>query len=113
RFSPPRVFEADELLPFDGSDPEKPIYIAIKGIVFDLSGNRKSYAPGGSYHVFAGKDPSMALGKSSLKPEECVADFSSLDAEQMKVLDQWLAFFTKRYPRVGVIKGSYAALHNL
>lgn len=32
-----------------GSSPDKPIYVAIKGVVFDVSKN-KAYQPGGSYH---------------------------------------------------------------
>lgn len=32
-----------------GSDPSKPIYVAIKGVVFDVSRN-KAYQQGGSYH---------------------------------------------------------------
>lgn len=38
----------EELAAADGSDPEKPIYVAIKGVVFDVSRN-KAYQPGGSY----------------------------------------------------------------
>ena len=40
-----------------GTRPEKPTYVAIKGTVFDVSGNQ-SYAPGGSYH---GKLPRRIL----------------------------------------------------
>jgi hypothetical protein len=32
---------------------------------------------------------------SSLKAEDAVADYSSLDEAQMRTLDQWEAFFTK------------------
>ena len=38
-----------ELKKCDGSDPEKPTWVAIKGTVFDVSGN-KAYQPGGQYH---------------------------------------------------------------
>jgi len=45
-----------ELAGYDGSDPNKPIYLALNGTIFDVSAGRRVYGPGGSYHVFAGKD---------------------------------------------------------
>lgn len=45
-----------ELLGYDGSDPSKPIYLALNGTIYDVSSARHTYGPGGSYHVFAGKD---------------------------------------------------------
>lgn len=47
----------------------------------------------GSYHVFAGKDASKGLGLSSVKPEDAVADYSSLDEGAMNTLDGWFDFF--------------------
>lgn len=46
--------------------------------------------PGKGYHIFAGKDASKGLGMSSLKPEDAVSDYSSLDEKQLKVLDDWV-----------------------
>ena len=51
-------FSPQELLEFDGSKPDTPIYVAIKGLVYDVTSKREAYGPGGSYHVFAGKDAS-------------------------------------------------------
>ncbi|CAO1633139.1 unnamed protein product [Parajaminaea phylloscopi] len=93
----------EELAQYDGSDPEKPVYVAIKGLVFDVSAKREMYAPGKGYHIFAGKDGSKGLGSSSLKPEDAVADWSSLDDKQKKVLDDWVAYYTKRYNIVGKV----------
>ncbi|CAM0134828.1 hypothetical protein VKS41_000612 [Umbelopsis sp. WA50703] len=85
----------------DGSNPDMPIYVAIRGHVFDVSNNRDAYGPGKGYNVFCGKDSSKALGKSSLKPEDCVPDISQLSEKELHTLDQWFAFFSKRYPIVG------------
>lgn len=52
----------------DGTDPSKPIWLAIKGTVFDVSGKKEMYGKGGSYHIFAGKDGSVGLGESCLSP---------------------------------------------
>lgn len=80
-----------------------------------MTGN-KNYVPGGSYHgmslfprsrnyswgnrmrafetdvfatVFAGKDASRGLGKSSVKPEDAVAEWEDLGPEEKQVLDDW------------------------
>jgi membrane-associated progesterone receptor component len=47
---------AEELQQHDGTNADLPIYVAIKGVVFDVSPKRDIYGPGGSYHVFAGRD---------------------------------------------------------
>lgn len=47
-----------ELSKHDGSDPSLPIYVGIKGDVFDVSKNTSSYGKGAGYNVFAGKDAS-------------------------------------------------------
>ena len=55
------------------------------------------YAPGQGYSVFAGKDASKALGMSSLKPEDCIADYSTLNEEQLETLNKWVEFYKKKY----------------
>jgi membrane-associated progesterone receptor component len=51
--------------------------------------------------VFAGKEPNKALGQSSLKPEDCISDYSTLSDSEKKVLNDWHTFFSKRYNIVG------------
>ncbi|KAH6688537.1 cytochrome b5-like Heme/Steroid binding domain-containing protein [Plectosphaerella plurivora] len=51
----------EELLAYDGTDPEKPIYLAINHTIFDVSSNPRIYGPGGSYNVFAGHDASRGF----------------------------------------------------
>ncbi|CAE7169263.1 unnamed protein product [Rhizoctonia solani] len=90
-----------ELSAYDGLDSSKPVYVAIKGTVFDVTAKRDVYGPGGSYSVFAGKDGSRGLGLSSLKPEDAVPDWSTLEEKERGVLNDWHAFFSKRYNVVG------------
>ena len=49
-----------ELAKHDGSDASLPIYVAIKGDIFDVSANKDAYGPGAGYNVFTGKDASKA-----------------------------------------------------
>ncbi|KAG8756193.1 hypothetical protein FRC12_010640 [Ceratobasidium sp. 428] len=90
-----------ELATFDGQDSSRPVYVAIKGTIFDVTAKRDVYGPGGSYSVFAGKDGSKGLGLSSLKPEDAIPDWSTLEAKERGVLNDWYAFYSKRYNVVG------------
>jgi membrane-associated progesterone receptor component len=99
-----RLFTIEELKNYDGVNPNEPVYLAVKGVVFDVTKQRDMYEPGKGYSVFAGKDASKALGKSSLKLEDCIADYSGLNEEEMKTLDKWLDFYKKKYPVIGRLK---------
>nr|AFK45808.1 unknown [Medicago truncatula] len=79
KLNPPKddPIETSYLAKCDGTNAGYPVYVAIKGVVFDVTGN-PAYAPGNKYHVFTGKDPSRALAKSSVKPEDCVPQWSDL-----------------------------------
>ena len=51
----------DELRAYDGTDPDKPIYLALNGSIYDVSAGRSFYGPGGGYHFFAGRDAARAF----------------------------------------------------
>ncbi|PVH93168.1 cytochrome b5, partial [Periconia macrospinosa] len=51
----------DELRGYDGTDPSKPIYLALNGTIYDVSSARMTYGPGGSYAFFAGRDAARAF----------------------------------------------------
>jgi membrane-associated progesterone receptor component len=61
--------------------------------VFDVTRKADVYGKGKSYNLFAGKDASRGLGKSSLKEEDAVSDYSVLPENEMKVLNDWETFF--------------------
>jgi membrane-associated progesterone receptor component len=106
-------YTQEQLGEFDGSDPSKPIYVAIKGLslsllvtlhadgyegtIFDVSKKVDVYGKGKSYNLFAGKDASKALGMSSLKPEDAVSDYSALPENERNVLEEWYLFFEYVY----------------
>ncbi|KAM7212813.1 membrane-associated progesterone-binding protein 4 [Rhypophila decipiens] len=60
KFNGPLYLTPAELSQYDGTDPTKPIYLAINGTIYDVSSNARTYGPGGSYHWFAGCDASRA-----------------------------------------------------
>ena len=56
--------------------------------------------------MFAGKDASRALAKSSTKPEDVQSEWSDLDDKEKGVLNDWITFFSKRYNVVGKVEGA-------
>ena len=56
--------------------------------------------------VFAGKDASRALGKTSTKPEDVKAEWHDLQDKEKETLNDWVTFFSKRYNIVGVVQGA-------
>jgi hypothetical protein len=63
------------------------------GTIFDVTRKADVYGAGKSYNIFAGKDGSRGLGMSSLKEADAVADYSTLEEKETKVLDDWYKFF--------------------
>jgi len=55
------AFTESELSKFDGSDGSAPIYLALNGLVYDVSTGRDFYKTDGPYHYLAGKDSSDEL----------------------------------------------------
>ncbi|KAF0682464.1 Aste57867_25416 [Aphanomyces stellatus] len=99
----PRYFTLDELREFNG-EGDKPIYIAIKSVVYDVSRKRDFYGPDGGYHLFAGREAARALAKMSFEPADLDnTDVSDLSFMEKEILKDWIEKFTdyNAYPIVG------------
>jgi predicted heme/steroid binding protein len=59
--SGPLLLTPAELALYNGTDPSKPIYLAINNTIFDVTAGSHTYGPGGSYEVFAGRDATRAF----------------------------------------------------
>ncbi|KAL9276555.1 hypothetical protein ACSQ67_025902 [Phaseolus vulgaris] len=92
-----------ELRAYDGSDPNKPLLMAIKGQIYDVSTGRNFYGPGGPYAMFAGKECSRALSLLSFKPEDINGDLEGLGESELTILEDWEFKFIEKYPKVGVL----------
>jgi membrane-associated progesterone receptor component len=95
---------ADELQQYDGTDPSKPLLMAIKGQIYDVSQSKAFYGPGGPYALFAGKDASRALAKMSFEEKDLTGDIEGLSAYEAEALTDWEYKFMSKYVKVGTVK---------
>ncbi|XP_027079654.1 probable steroid-binding protein 3 [Coffea arabica] len=100
-FSESMAFTLQQLKQYDGSDPSKPIYVAVKSRVFDVTAGKSFYGPSGSYCMFAGKDASRALAKMSKNDEDVIGSLDGLSEKEIQTLDDWEKKFEAKYPVVG------------
>ncbi|CAI8593671.1 unnamed protein product [Vicia faba] len=94
----------EELKDYDGNNPDKPLLMAIKGQIYDVSQSRMFYGPGGPYALFAGKDASRALAKMSFEEKDLTGDISGLGPFELEALQDWEYKFMGKYVKVGTIK---------
>lgn len=94
---------AQQLKAYDGTDPSKPIYVAIRGRIYDVTSGNSFYGPGGAYCVFAGKDASRALAKMSKDESDVVPNIEGLTEKEIGVLVDWEKKFQAKYPVVGTV----------
>ncbi|XP_022971619.1 membrane steroid-binding protein 2-like [Cucurbita maxima] len=90
-----------QLRAYDGSDPNKPLLMAIKGQIYDVSSGRTFYGPGSPYSMFVGKDASRALALLSFKPEDINGNLEGLNEEELVILQDWEYKFMEKYVKVG------------
>ncbi|XP_026191850.1 membrane steroid-binding protein 1 [Cyclospora cayetanensis] len=111
-------FTLDELHKCRGG-PSNDLLVGIQGLVYNVGANeagRMFYGPGGSYHIFAGRDATVALAKMALEEgmlnslSLCDLPFAQppakwvlLSNEERNCIRQWARRCCSKYPLVGVI----------
>ncbi|XP_035692675.1 neudesin-like [Branchiostoma floridae] len=106
---PFRIFTKEDIARYNGEDESQPIYMAVKGVVFDVTSGKDFYGKGAGYNALAGKDATRAVAKWSLEPEDLNSDISDLSEEQLKSLEEvYKGVYLAKYPVVGYM--SYRVL---
>ncbi|CAD6503402.1 BgTH12-03067 [Blumeria graminis f. sp. triticale] len=102
-----RTFIPATLLPYNGQN-DMPVYLAVRGQVYDVSRGRNFYGPGGPYENFAGRDASRGLAKGSFDEEVLTKDLEGpldkledLDEDELEALQGWEERFKEKYLVVG------------
>lgn len=85
-----------------------PVYLAVRGRVFDVTAGRNFYGPGGPYENFAGRDATRGLACGSFDEdmltkdlENPLDDLSGLGPDEMSALQDWEERFLEKYLVVG------------
>ncbi|KAM0200395.1 hypothetical protein ACHAPA_004877 [Fusarium lateritium] len=102
-----RTYTPKTLLPFNGEE-NRPVFLAVRGRIFDVTPGRNFYGPGGPYSNFAGRDASRGLACGSFDEDMLTEDLDGpldklegLDGEQMEALQGWEERFLEKYNVVG------------
>ncbi|KAH8925530.1 cytochrome b5 [Atractiella rhizophila] len=99
-----KYFSERQLKRFNGDDPTLPIYLALDGEVYDVSANRRTYGPGGSYNHFAGVDHARAFVTGCFQ-EHKTHDLRGLNEKELSALNGWKEFYrnSDKYFQVGYV----------
>ena len=110
---PPVVFTTytpRTLLRFNGENGA-PVFLAVKGKVYDVSPGRNFYGPGGPYENFAGRDATRGLACQSFDDEMLTKDLEGplddcgdLDNDAIENLNGWVERFDEKYLVVGKLE---------
>ncbi|CAK7245645.1 MAG: Dihydrodipicolinate synthase [Sporothrix thermara] len=102
-----RTYTPHTLLPFDGKEG-RPVFLAVRGRVFDVSSGRNFYGPGGPYENFAGRDASRGLASHSFDEEMLTKDLDGpldplddMTPDMLEALQGWEERFESKYLVVG------------
>ncbi|XMA15975.1 hypothetical protein WAI453_008766 [Rhynchosporium graminicola] len=102
-----RTFTPPTLLPYNGLK-NMPVYLAVRGKVFDVTPGRNFYGPGGPYANFAGRDASRGLACGSFDEDMLTEDLEGelddlkgLGEDEMEALRGWEERFEEKYLVVG------------
>lgn len=102
-----KTYTPRTLLPYNGTNG-MPVFLAVRGRVFDVTAGRNFYGPGGPYENFAGRDASRGLACHSFDEDMLTKDLDGpldkldgLGDEEMESLRGWEERFESKYLVVG------------
>jgi len=94
----------EEMSKCTGEDPFRPILVAVKGKIYDMTEARNFYGPEAPYHVYAGREAARALGKMSLAESDCTGEIDDFSEKEKTILEDWDTKFASKYKVVGQVK---------
>jgi membrane-associated progesterone receptor component len=102
-----RVYTPPTLQKYNGTNG-MPVYLSVRGRVFDVTSSANFYGPGGPYSNFSGKDASRGLACGSYDMDMFKASLTGpldtledLGPSEMASLKDWEDRFLEKYPIIG------------
>ena len=98
---------------YNGTDSltDSPIYLAIVGLVFDVTKGRPYYGEGGGYSFFSGVDATRAFVSGNFTADGLIDTIDDFDDEQIDGINGWVEFYKEKsegkYFHVGYLIGTY------
>ncbi|KAL9286878.1 Membrane-associated progesterone-binding protein 4 [Arabidopsis thaliana] len=102
-----RLFSAEELALYNGTDETLPILLGILGSVFDVTKAKSHYGSGGGYNHFAGRDASRAFVSGNFTGDGLTDSLQGLSSSEVKSIVDWRGFYSRTYIPVGKLVGRY------
>ncbi|TYJ57457.1 hypothetical protein B9479_001774 [Cryptococcus floricola] len=98
-----KEFTPLQLAMYDGS-LDRPVYLAVDGVVFDVTSNRRIYGKGGSYSMMTGRDASRAFVTGCFETH-LTHDLRGLSEDELKSVTHWKKFFenNEKYTKIGTV----------
>lgn len=92
--------------PLPGTGDNAPLYLAVLGRIYDVSGGKPFYGPGKSYHKLVGRDASRAFCTGCLAPACLISSLRGLSDEQRREADRWVELYEHhdKYKLVGRVR---------
>ena len=107
---------AEELAEYDGrplseSASRAPLFLAIRGRIYDVSAGWSFYGPGSKYHKLVGKDATRAFCTGCLEFACLIASTEGLSAAQLQEAERWIELYEHhdKYKLVGAVREPNAA----
>lgn len=102
-----KLFSAEELALYNGTDDSLPILLGILGSVFDVTKGKSHYGVGGGYHHFAGRDASRAFVSGNFTGDGLTDSLQGLSSTEVHSVVGWRDFYFRSYKFVGRLVGRY------
>mmetsp|Transcript_4835 Transcript_4835/g.17560 ORF Transcript_4835/g.17560 Transcript_4835/m.17560 type:complete len:217 (+) Transcript_4835:185-835(+) len=95
-----KKFTIEELHDYNGQDKSKPVLVALKGKVFDVTSETRFYVPGKPYAQFSGRDITRSTAMFSTAVEDLDrVDYPKEKEEYLEKIFQ--STYVRKYPIVG------------
>ena len=86
----------EELAEKDGENG-RPLYLSIRGRVYDVTKGRSFYGKGRSYHHFVARDATRAFATNCKQPACLISTLDGLSNQDKKEIDRWVELVRNLY----------------